>query len=78
MELLPDEDLRRVLCVVAHPDDREYGVSAAVASWVAAQPLPADTHPASSPPAAAPGSETPRCGSAPLPAAGMLETKAQP
>ncbi|ALB03794.1 PIG-L family deacetylase [Kocuria palustris] len=35
MELLPDEDLRRVLCVVAHPDDLEYGVSAAVASWVA-------------------------------------------
>lgn len=35
MELLPDEDFRRVLCVVAHPDDLEYGVSAAVASWVA-------------------------------------------
>ena len=49
----------------------------AVASWVAAQPLPADTHPASSPPAAAPGSDPMRCGSAALPAAGMLETKAQ-
>ncbi len=48
----------------------------AVASWVAAQPLPADTHPASSPPAAALNSELPRCGSAPLPADGMLETKA--
>ena len=35
MELLPDEDFRRVLCVVAHPDDLEYGASAAVASWVA-------------------------------------------
>jgi cytochrome c553 len=50
----------------------------AVASWVAAQPLPADTHPAASPPAAAPGSETPRCGSAPLPAGAMPESKAQP
>lgn len=33
MELLPDHDFRRVLCVVAHPDDLEYGVSAAVAHW---------------------------------------------
>ncbi|WP_033263116.1 PIG-L deacetylase family protein [Amycolatopsis vancoresmycina] len=30
---LPDETFRRVLCVVAHPDDMEYGVSAAVAKW---------------------------------------------
>jgi LmbE family N-acetylglucosaminyl deacetylase len=30
---LPDEDFRRVLCVVAHPDDVEYGTSAAVARW---------------------------------------------
>src|SRR5215470_18945903 len=26
---------RRVLCVVAHPDDVEYGMSSAVASWTA-------------------------------------------
>jgi LmbE family N-acetylglucosaminyl deacetylase len=32
---LPDEDFRRVLCVVAHPDDVEYGTSAAVARWTA-------------------------------------------
>lgn len=31
----PDEDLRRVLCVAAHPDDLEYGASAAVATWTA-------------------------------------------
>lgn len=31
---LPDDDFRRVLCVVAHPDDMEYGLSAAVAEWV--------------------------------------------
>ncbi len=30
---LPDEDWSRVLCVVAHPDDMEYGTSAAVATW---------------------------------------------
>jgi len=30
---LPDEALSRVLCVVAHPDDLEYGTSAAVAAW---------------------------------------------
>ena len=29
---LPD-DWSRVLCVVAHPDDMEYGASAAVATW---------------------------------------------
>ena len=33
VELLPDSDFRRVLCVVAHPDDVEYGTSAAVAAW---------------------------------------------
>ncbi|HOQ52454.1 MAG TPA: PIG-L family deacetylase [Micropruina sp.] len=33
IEPLPDEDFRRVLCVVAHPDDLEYGASAAVAEW---------------------------------------------
>lgn len=33
LELLPDADFRRVLCVVAHPDDLEYGTSAAVATW---------------------------------------------
>ena len=32
---LPDESFRRVLCVVAHPDDVEYGTSAAVAAWTA-------------------------------------------
>lgn len=32
---LPDETFRRVLCVVAHPDDMEYGTSAAVARWTA-------------------------------------------
>ena len=28
-----DSDISRVLCVVAHPDDMEYGASAAVARW---------------------------------------------
>jgi hypothetical protein len=27
---LPEESFQRVLCVVAHPDDMEYGTSAAV------------------------------------------------
>ena len=35
LELLPDADFSRVLCVVAHPDDVEYGTSAAVAAWTA-------------------------------------------
>lgn len=35
IELLPDQDFRRVLCVFAHPDDAEYGTSAAVAEWTA-------------------------------------------
>jgi LmbE family N-acetylglucosaminyl deacetylase len=30
-----DDDFRRVLCVVAHPDDVEYGISSAVAAWTA-------------------------------------------
>ncbi len=33
LEPLPDGDFRRVLCVVAHPDDMEYGTSAVVAHW---------------------------------------------
>jgi LmbE family N-acetylglucosaminyl deacetylase len=32
---LPEESFQRVLCVVAHPDDMEYGTSAAVARWIA-------------------------------------------
>ena len=32
---LPDSEFRRVLCVVAHPDDVEYGTSSAVAVWTA-------------------------------------------
>jgi LmbE family N-acetylglucosaminyl deacetylase len=32
---LPDTSFERVLCVVAHPDDVEYGASAAVARWTA-------------------------------------------
>lgn len=35
IEPLPDTDFERVLCVVAHPDDVEYGTSAAVAAWTA-------------------------------------------
>src|SRR3712207_6217403 len=30
-----DGDFSRVLCVVAHPDDVEYGTSSAVAAWTA-------------------------------------------
>lgn len=30
---LPAGEFQRVLCVVAHPDDLEYGTSAAVAAW---------------------------------------------
>lgn len=48
----------------------------AVASWVAAQPLPANTHPAASLPPAAPGSSAIECGSAPPPVAGTVESKA--
>jgi LmbE family N-acetylglucosaminyl deacetylase len=32
---LPEDSFQRVLCVVAHPDDMEYGTSAAVARWTA-------------------------------------------
>ncbi|MEP6559739.1 MAG: PIG-L deacetylase family protein [Nakamurella sp.] len=32
---LPDDSFQRVLCVAAHPDDIEYGASAAVAVWTA-------------------------------------------
>lgn len=35
LELFDDGDLNRVLCVVAHPDDMEYGGSAAAAHWAA-------------------------------------------
>jgi len=31
----PDDAFRRVLCVVAHPDDVEYGTASAVAAWMA-------------------------------------------
>jgi LmbE family N-acetylglucosaminyl deacetylase len=30
---LPDHEFRKVLCVVAHPDDVEYGTSSAIAKW---------------------------------------------
>ncbi len=43
---------------------------AAVTSWLASRPIPADTHPAAALPPAAPGSVTLTCGSAPLPTAG--------
>ena len=33
LPLLDDSGFTRVLCVVAHPDDMEYGASAAVAKW---------------------------------------------
>ncbi|MGO3146609.1 MAG: PIG-L deacetylase family protein [Leucobacter sp.] len=35
LELFDPADIQRVLCVVAHPDDMEYGGSAAVAEWTA-------------------------------------------
>lgn len=35
IELLPDTTFSRVLAVVAHPDDMEYGTSAAVHKWTA-------------------------------------------
>ena len=49
----------------------------AVASWIAAQPLPANTHPATSLPALAPASTAIPCGSAPQAATSLLHTKAQ-
>ncbi|QDQ97194.1 PIG-L deacetylase family protein [Tomitella fengzijianii] len=33
LEIFDDTGIHRVLCVVAHPDDMEYGGSAAVAEW---------------------------------------------
>lgn len=33
---LPEDEVQRVLCIVAHPDDMEYGASAAVAAWTEA------------------------------------------
>ncbi len=36
LPLLPHDTFSRVLCVVAHPDDVEYGTSPAVAAWTAA------------------------------------------
>lgn len=36
LERFPDDGISRVLCVVAHPDDMEYGASAAVAHWTRA------------------------------------------
>ena len=33
LELFNEADIRRILVVVAHPDDAEYGTSAAVAHW---------------------------------------------
>ena len=35
LHALPEESLHRVLCVVAQPDDMEYGTFAAVARWTA-------------------------------------------
>lgn len=35
LETFDDSDITRVLCIVAHPDDMEYGASAAVAEWTA-------------------------------------------
>ena len=49
----------------------------AVASWVAAQPLPANTHPAPFASAAQTSANAIRCGSAPLPSQGLLQTKVQ-
>ena len=48
----------------------------AAASWLAAQPLPADTHPAAFPSTVAPGSDTLRCAGAVLPAVGGPDMKA--
>lgn len=35
VELFTPDQIERMLCVVAHPDDMEYGASAAVAEWTA-------------------------------------------
>lgn len=34
LPILDDHDYERILCIVAHPDDLEYGASAAVSHWV--------------------------------------------
>ena len=36
LQKLDTSGVERILCVVAHPDDLEYGISAAVAAWTAA------------------------------------------
>lgn len=36
LQKLNTEGVERILCVVAHPDDLEYGISAAVAAWTTA------------------------------------------
>src|SRR5690606_17009989 len=36
LKLYSAESITRVLCIVAHPDDMEYGGSAAVAEWTRA------------------------------------------
>lgn len=36
LEEFPLDGVERALCVVAHPDDVEYGTSAAMAAWIAA------------------------------------------
>ena len=36
LQKLDTDGVERILCVVAHPDDLEYGISAAVAAWTAA------------------------------------------
>ncbi|MDN6529890.1 MAG: PIG-L family deacetylase [Brevibacterium sp.] len=33
LPIFNDDDVSRLLCIVAHPDDMEYGASAAVAKW---------------------------------------------
>ncbi|GAA1847885.1 PIG-L deacetylase family protein [Brevibacterium marinum] len=33
LPIFDDGDVTRILCIVAHPDDMEYGASAAVAKW---------------------------------------------
>ena len=49
----------------------------AAASWIAAQPLPADTRPAASLPALAPGTTLISCGNAPPPVPATAESKPQ-
>ena len=44
---LPEESFRRVLCVVAHPEDMEYGTSATCTQHRSSSPKPCRTHSAS-------------------------------